>query len=121
MRTVLSFASLVVLATACATTLSSPEPESILLPTEFVYPNGIATVLITQSEHGQLLRLRPGESRIETVLRIPDPLSSGERELQTVGTGLECPVNLSIASEGVAYVSESRVRLRKHFGSSRSG
>lgn len=291
MRTVLSFASLVVLATACATTANTPEPESISLPTEIVYPNGIATasdgsiyvgqitqggilrrspdgdwssvhrgspqiyaatslrldedrqllwgtspdflppaeprtpyifsidtvtgrvqqtvavpdgfgndiavepegsILITESEHGQLMRLRPGESRFEKVfadprlahesglglagiaraengvvvmgnfssgglfilennalrelalprtienpdgiafapdgslvvlegavesgdgkvLRIPDPLHQGERELLTVAGGLESPVNLSIGADGVAYVSESRVRHR---------
>jgi len=291
MRTVLSFASLVILGTACATTLNSPESESISLPTEFVYPNGIATasdgtiyvgqitqggivrrspdgdwasvhpgspeiyaatslrldedrqrlwgsspdflppaeprtpyifaidtlsgqvqqtvavadgfgndiavepegsILITESQRGQLLRLKPGESTFETVfrderlghesglgvagiaradngvvvmanfssgrlyilendelrelvlprtienpdgmafapdgslivlegavdsgegkvLRIPDPLTAGDRELRTMATGLESPVNLSIGPDGVAYVSESRVRHR---------
>ena len=291
MRTALSLASLLILATACSTPLNSVEPESISLPANVVYPNGIATasdgsiyvgqitqggilrrspegdwssvhpgspeiyaatslrldedrqrlwgtspdflppaeprtpyifaidtvtgrvqqtaavpdgfgndiavepdgsILITESEHGQLMRLRPGESGFEKVfqdprlahesglgvagiaradngvvamanfssgglyilendelrelvlprtienpdgiafapdgslivlegavesgdgkvLRIPDPLNPGERELLTVAGGLESPVNLSIGSDGVAYVSESRVRHR---------
>jgi sugar lactone lactonase YvrE len=56
------------------------------------------------------------ESAAETgngrVLRIPDPFAAGERRIEVVAEGLKSPVNLTVADDNTAYVSESHVRHR---------
>jgi DNA-binding beta-propeller fold protein YncE len=88
--------------------LEDRELRELVLPRTIENPDGIAF-----APDGSLVVL---ESAVNSgngkILRIPDPLEAGERDLLAVAQGLESPVNLSIGSDGVAYVSESRVRHR---------
>jgi sugar lactone lactonase YvrE len=56
------------------------------------------------------------ESAVESgngrVLKIADPLEAGERSIEILAEGLKSPVNLTVAADGLAYVSESHVRHR---------
>lgn len=46
------------------------------------------------------------------VLRIADPLFPGQRHIDVIAEGLNSPVNLTIADNGTAYVTESHIRHR---------
>jgi DNA-binding beta-propeller fold protein YncE len=78
------------------------------LPRTIENPDGIAF-----ADDGSLIVLEGAvNSGNGKVLRIREPLAPGERELLTLTEGLESPVNLSIGSDGRAYVTESRIRHR---------
>lgn len=78
------------------------------LPRTLENPDGIAF-----ADDGSLIVLEGAvNSGNGKVLRIREPLAPGERELLTLTEGLESPVNLSIGSDGRAYVTESRIRHR---------
>jgi sugar lactone lactonase YvrE len=44
--------------------------------------------------------------------RVPDPFVPGTRRIETLLTGLDSPVNLTVAADGHILVSEARVRHR---------
>lgn len=46
------------------------------------------------------------------VLQIADPLAPGQRHIEVIVEGLNSPVNLTIADNGTAYVTESHIRHR---------
>jgi sugar lactone lactonase YvrE len=88
--------------------LEDGDLRELVLPRTIENPDGIAF-----APDGSLVVLEGAvDSGDGKILRIPDPLAAGERDVFTVAQGLESPVNLSIGSHGVAYVSESRVRHR---------
>ncbi|RCS22167.1 hypothetical protein DUT91_19405 [Phyllobacterium salinisoli] len=46
------------------------------------------------------------------VLRIADPVVAGQRKIEVIAEGLNSPVNLTVAGDGIAYVTESHIRHR---------
>ncbi|MGV0741889.1 Vgb family protein [Mycolicibacterium sp. XJ870] len=88
--------------------LSPTGLRKIALPRPLENPDGIAF-----TADGSLIALEGAvHSGAGTVLQIREPLQLGPREITTLAEGLESPVNLSIAVDGNAYVSESRIRHR---------
>lgn len=82
--------------------------REISLPRPVENPDGIAF-----ADDGSLIVLEGAvNSGNGRVLRIREPLAPGEREIETLTEGLASPVNLSIGSDGRAYVTESRIRHR---------
>jgi hypothetical protein len=78
------------------------------LPRTLENPDGMAF-----TKDGDLVVLESApQSGNGRVLLVPDPLERGPRDLVTLADGLLSPVNLSIGADGVAYVSESKVRHR---------
>ncbi|MEO9338261.1 hypothetical protein ABFT80_12540 [Mesorhizobium sp. SB112] len=78
------------------------------LPRTIENPDGMAF-----TADGSLIVLEGAvESGDGRVLRIANSLAPGKRDLEIVTEGLESPVNLTIASDGIAYVTESRIRHR---------
>lgn len=78
------------------------------LPRKIENPDGMAF-----APDGSLVVLEGAiESGNGKVLRIADPLVAGPRSIEVVTENLESPVNLTIAADGTAYVTESRVRHR---------
>ncbi|WP_157778639.1 hypothetical protein [Massilia violaceinigra] len=82
--------------------------HQIELPRLLENPDGLAF-----SPDGALIVLEgavtSGEGKIS---RIPDPFAKGRRVIEVIATGLDSPTNLSIAPDGTAYVTESRIRRR---------
>lgn len=58
--------------------------------------------------------VRSGNGR---VLRIAEPLAAGQRHIEVIAEGLNSPVNLTVANDGIVYVTESHIRHRMVDGS----
>ncbi|MBO6526638.1 hypothetical protein [Erythrobacter sp.] len=71
-------------------------------------PDGLAL-----TEDGALLvaegAVQSGNGRL---LRIPEPSAPGPRPVETASERIESPVNLTVGPDGVAYVTESRIRRK---------
>lgn len=82
--------------------------REIALPRLIENPDGLAF-----APDGALILLegavRSGDGK---VLHVPNPLGMGMRRLQPLLSGLESPVNLTLASDGRAWVTEARIRHR---------
>lgn len=88
--------------------LSSSGIREVALPRPLENPDGMVF-----TADGALIVLEGAvNSGNGTVLQIREPLQPGLREITTLADGLESPVNLSLAADGNAYVSESRIRHR---------
>jgi hypothetical protein len=90
----------------------------------FLYENGTLRQLQLprRIENPDGMRFAPDgslvvlESAAETgngrLLKIANPLARGERQIEVVAENLASPVNLTVASNNIAYISESHVRHR---------
>jgi sugar lactone lactonase YvrE len=85
-----------------------PSLRALALPRSLENPDGIAF-----GPDGALIVLEgavvSGDGK---VLRIADPLAPGMRTVETLLSGLESPVNLTIGQDGRAWVTEARIRHR---------
>lgn len=80
----------------------------LFLPRRLENPDGLAF-----APDGALLVLEGAvESGDGKLLRVPAPFASGMRSLEVVQAGLPSPVNLTVAPDGRAFVTLSRIRHR---------
>lgn len=80
----------------------------LFLPRRLENPDGLAF-----APDGALLVLEGAvESGDGKLLRVPAPFAPGARSLEVMHTGLSSPVNLTVAPDGRAFVTLSRIRHR---------
>ncbi|MFN3945240.1 MAG: hypothetical protein ACK4K7_09950 [Allosphingosinicella sp.] len=85
-----------------------PSLRALPLPRPLENPDGMAF-----APGGALIVLEGAVTSGDgKVLRIADPLAPGMRTLETLLSGLESPVNLTLAPDGRAWVTEARIRHR---------
>lgn len=90
------------------TDTAQPSLRALDLPRRLENPDGMAF-----APDGALVVLEgavvSGDGK---VLRIADPLAAGMRTVETLLSQLESPVNLTLGSDGRAWVTEARIRHR---------
>ncbi|HIB8305349.1 hypothetical protein [Serratia marcescens] len=89
---------------------NAPKPQltEMQLPRLIENPDGMGL-----APDGALIVLENGiQSGQGRILRIPSPKAAGMHQLEVLREGMESPVNLTIAPQGCAFVSESRIRHR---------